>query len=146
MKTKFHTALLFDGNAHEAAKYYMSIFKNSKVVDKNAMAISFTLNGNPFIAINGPKSEFTWAMSIMVNCKTQKEIDNYWKKLTANGGKEGQCGWLTDKYGVSWQIVPENINKLYSGKDKVKSERAAQAMMKMKKLNIAELKKAYDGK
>jgi predicted 3-demethylubiquinone-9 3-methyltransferase (glyoxalase superfamily) len=106
----------------------------------------FRLEGHDFIALNGPKTEFNWSVSFYVSCKTQKEIDYYWSKLKAGGGQEQPCGWVKDKYGLSWQIVPEMISKLIEGKDKEKSQRAFQAMMKMKKLNIEKLKAAYAGK
>ena len=155
--------LWFDNNAEEAVKFYTSIFKKSKVLTvtryskggANAtgrspgsiMTIAFELNGQKFVALNGgPHFKFTEAVSFVVNCKTQAEIDNYWKKLIADGGKESQCGWLKDKFGLSWQIVPDNIHKLLGSKDEAKTERVMQAVFQMKKLDIKTLKKAFAGK
>lgn len=148
--------LWFDTEAEEAAKFYVSIFPNSKI--KNVMTYSeagprpkgevmlveFELDGKPFAALNGgPEPKFNYAVSFAVDCKTQAEIDHYWEKLT-DGGKEIQCGWLTDKYGVAWQIVPSNVGELFGGKNPKKSAAAMQAMFPMKKLDIAALQKAYD--
>jgi predicted 3-demethylubiquinone-9 3-methyltransferase (glyoxalase superfamily) len=150
--------LWFDGNAHEAAKYYVSIFKNSKILKVerygdagpgpkgSVMIAEFQIEGQKFIALNGGSMyKFTPAVSFMVYCNDQKEIDRLWKKLTA-GGKEIQCGWLEDKYGVSWQIVPKVFFKMMGDKDKKKSQRVFAAMMKMVKFDIAALKRAYSGK
>jgi predicted 3-demethylubiquinone-9 3-methyltransferase (glyoxalase superfamily) len=154
--------LWFDNQAEEAAKFYCSIFKNSKIEDVarygeagadvserpkgTVMTVSFRLDGQEFVALNGgPLFKFTEAISFVVNCKTQKEVDYYWEKLS-KGGKKGQCGWLKDKFGVSWQIVPAGLGQLFGGKNPKKSERAMQAVLKMSKLDIARLKKAYEGK
>lgn len=154
--------LWFDDQAENAVKFYTSIFKNSKVgkvarYDEagarvsgrpagSVMTVEFKLNGQDFIALNGgPIFKFTEAVSFVVNCETQAEVDRYWKKLSA-GGKEVQCGWLTDKFGLSWQIVPTMLGKLMSDKDPAKSQRVMQAMLKMVKLDIRKLKAAYAGK
>jgi predicted 3-demethylubiquinone-9 3-methyltransferase (glyoxalase superfamily) len=150
--------LWFNDNAEEAVNFYVSIFKNSKIVDVarygdagpgpkgSVMVISFELEGQRYTALNGgPNYTFTPAISLMVHCETQEEVDHYWDALCA-GGKPVQCGWLTDKYGLSWQIVPDALMKLMRDKDPVKSSRVMMAMMKMIKLDIAKLQHAYDGK
>ena len=150
--------LWFDNQAEEAAKFYTSIFKNSKIgkiarygdagpgPKGSVMIVEFQLEGQEFVALNGgPLFKFTEAISFVVNCKTQAEVDKFWKKLSA-GGKEVQCGWLKDKYGLSWQIVPTVLGELLSDKDAAKSQRVMQAMLKMVKLDIAGLKKAAEGK
>lgn len=144
--SKITPCLLFDGRAHEAAKFYVSIFKKSKITHTNEYATSFRIEGHDFVALNGPKCEFTWAVSFYVKCETQKEINYYWSKLRAGGGEEQPCGWVKDKFGLSWQIAPTILLELIEDKDKAKAERAMQAMMKMKKLDIAKLKKAHSGK
>jgi predicted 3-demethylubiquinone-9 3-methyltransferase (glyoxalase superfamily) len=146
--------LWFDGKAEEAAKFYTSIFKNSKVVSINrypkgspapegmAMTAQFLLEGQEFVALNGgPQFSFTPAISFVVNCETQKEVDEYWEKLSA-GGEEHQCGWLKDKFGVSWQIVPTVMVKLLSDPDAGRAQRAMAAMLKMKKIDISLLEQA----
>ena len=145
MIQKITPCLLFDGRAEEATRYYVSIFKKSKILSVNPFLTTFLLEGQEFTALNGPKSEFTWAVSFYVTCKTQKEIDYYWKKLAA-GGKEQPCGWVKDKFGLSWQIVPSIITNLIGDPNQEKVDRTMQAVMKMKKLDIAKLKKAYAGK
>ena|SRR5437867_5509572 len=154
--------LWFDTQAEEAVKFYISIFKNSKIgritrYDENAakasgrpkgsvMTVEFELEGQEFIALNGgPQFKFTEAISFVVNCTTQAEVDRFWKKLAA-GGKEVQCGWLKDKYGLSWQIVPTVLGDLLSDKDAAKSQRVMQAMRQMVKLDIKKLKDAHEGK
>jgi len=150
--------LWFDNNAEEAVKFYTSIFKNSKTgtVSRygdsapgpkgSVMTAAFTLDGQDFIALNGgPIFKFTEATSFVVNCQTQKEVDHYWEKLS-EGGQEVQCGWLKDKFGLSWQIVPTILGELMQSKDPVKTNRVMQALMKMIKLNIEGLQRAYDGK
>jgi predicted 3-demethylubiquinone-9 3-methyltransferase (glyoxalase superfamily) len=149
--------LWFDGNAEEAVNFYTSIFKDSKILSMSyygdagpglkgsVMTASFLLNGLEFIALNGgPHFKFTEAISFSVNCETQSEIDELWSKLSA-GGEEQMCGWLKDKFGLSWQIVPPILGKLMSDKDPQKSKRVMQAMMKMKKIDINKLKQAYEG-
>jgi predicted 3-demethylubiquinone-9 3-methyltransferase (glyoxalase superfamily) len=145
--------LWYDKQAGEAAKFYCSVFsagpsgKNSKIVSSNPMTVTFELEGQKFIALNGgPQFKFTEAISFFVNCETQEEVDYYWEKLCENGGKESQCGWLKDKYGMSWQIIPSILGRLISDPDPVKSQRVINAMLQMKKIDIAKLKKAYENK
>jgi predicted 3-demethylubiquinone-9 3-methyltransferase (glyoxalase superfamily) len=155
--------LWFNDNAEAAVKFYTSIFKKSKTgrvarYDKagekvsgrpagSVMTVEFELDGQPFIALNGgPHFKFNEAVSFVVNCKTQKEVDYYWKKLTAGGGREVQCGWLTDKFGVSWQIVPTALNELMSSGDAAKSQRVMAALLQMVKLDIRKLKAAAKGR
>ena len=146
--------LWFDNNAEEAVQFYTSIFKDSKILGTSrygdagpgpkgtVMTMKFELNGQEFIALNGgPHFKFTEAISFVVNCETQKEIDEYWAKLTA-GGKEVQCGWLKDKYGLSWQIVPTILGQLMQNKDPEKVKCVTQAFMKMVKMDIEALKRA----
>ena len=146
--------LWFDNNAEEAVQFYTSIFKDSKILETSrygdagpgpkgtVMTVKFELNGQAFIALNGgPHFKFTEAISFVVNCETQKEIDEYWAKLTA-GGKEVQCGWLTDKFGLSWQIVPTILGHLLQNKDPEKVKNVTQAFMKMVKMDIETLKQA----
>ncbi|HEY2720548.1 MAG TPA: VOC family protein [Chitinophagaceae bacterium] len=150
--------LWFDDQAEDAVKFYASVFKNSKIGNMaryddasaaaagrpkgSLMTASFELDGQDFIALNGgPHFKFTEAISFVVNCDTQKEIDYYWEKLT-EGGEESQCGWLKDKFGLSWQIVPSSLGQLIGGPDKEKSQRAMGALMKMRKLVIADLENA----
>jgi predicted 3-demethylubiquinone-9 3-methyltransferase (glyoxalase superfamily) len=138
--------LWFDNNAAEAAKFYCSIFKNSKVTGNTPLVVTFTLDGQQFMGINGgPHFKFTEAVSFLVDCETQKEVDMFWDKLS-KGGQKSRCGWLKDKYGLSWQIVPSILPKLMSDKDKSKSERVMQAMLKMNKIEIDKLKAAYNKK
>jgi predicted 3-demethylubiquinone-9 3-methyltransferase (glyoxalase superfamily) len=148
--------LWFDNQAEQAAKFYVSIFKNSKIVTTtrygdagpgpkgSVMTVVFQLDGQEFIALNGgPQFTFTEAISFSVNCATQKEVDDFWQKLSA-GGEEGPCGWLKDKFGLSWQINPTILGKLLSDPDPKKAKRVMEAMLKMKKIDIAELQKAYE--
>jgi predicted 3-demethylubiquinone-9 3-methyltransferase (glyoxalase superfamily) len=148
--------LWFDNNAEEAMKFYTSVFKNSRIGKVTlypdgspgpagtVMVGTFQIEGQEFIALNGgPVFKFTEAISFVVNCETQEEVDEYWTKLTARGGKEVECGWLKDKFGLSWQIVPTILNKLMGDKDPEKSKRVMQAMLKMKKIDIEGLKRAY---
>lgn len=141
--------LWFNGNAEEAADFYVSIFKNSKIVSVSgpkgkAMSVTFQLEGQPFYALNGgPQFSFTPAISLFVNCETQAEVDDLWKKLTA-GGAEEPCGWLRDKFGLSWQIIPSTLGKLITDKDPKKANAAMQAMLRMKKIDIKGLQQAYD--
>ena len=138
--------LWFDGKARQAAKFYTSIFKRSRILESGDMSISFELDGQEYIAFNGgPMFKFTPAMSLFVSCKDQKEVDYYWSALS-RGGKKGRCGWLTDKFGVSWQVVPQGLGHLLGGDDEEGAARAMQAMLKMKKLEISKLRKAYEGK
>ena len=149
----------FDGQAEEAAKFYVSVFKNSKVKQithytgeelaerkGQVMTVSFELDGQDFTALNGgPQFKFTEAISFVINCDTQEEIDYYWEKLTADGGREVQCGWLTDKYGLSWQVVPSMFFAEWV-KDPAGLERVMHELMQMTKLDLAKLKAAYDAK
>lgn len=150
--------LWFDGKAVEAAEFYCSIFKNSKIESVarypegspgpsgTVMTVAFQLDGQKFVALNGgPLFQFNESISFVVNCETQAEVDYFWEKLSA-GGQEVQCGWLKDKYGVSWQIVPTLMNELFQNKDSETQKRVMQAMLPMVKLDIAGLQKAYEGK
>ena len=133
-------------------KFYVSIFKNSRIVSLNrhgqdgpVFLATFELEGQRFMALNGgPKYTFTEAISLYVNCETQEEVDDLWQKLCA-GGAESRCGWLKDKYGLSWQIIPAALGQLMGDPDPVKSQRVMQAMLQMSKIDIAALKRAYDG-
>ncbi len=146
MKNKISTCLWYDGKAQEAANFYVSLFKDARVLSSNPMTTIFELDGHQYVALNGgPMYKFTEAVSLMVNCETQDEIDRYWSKLS-EGGSEGQCGWLKDKYGLSWQVIPSVLGKLLTDPDREKSGRAAQAMFSMKKIDIAGLQRAFEGK
>ncbi len=137
--------LWFDTQAEEAANFYCSVFKNSKVLSSNPMMARFELEGQEFMALNGgPQFKFTEAISLYVDCKDQAEVDELWTKLTADGGEESQCGWLKDKYGLSWQIIPSILPELLTSSDQEKAQRAMQAMLKMQKIDGAELQRAYD--
>lgn len=149
---KISTCLWFDNRAEEAVKFYTTLFKNSKITntlpgpDGKAIAVNFVLDGVTFQALNGnPRFEFTESTSLSVNCETQAEVDELWSKLTANGGEESMCGWLKDKFGLSWQIVPAGVFELFTHPDREKANRAMQAMMQMRKLDIAKLKAAFNG-
>lgn len=133
----------FDKQAQEAAEFYISIFKNSRITYSNPMMVSFNLDGQEVMALNGgPEFKFTEAMSMYVNCQDQEEVDYFWNKLT-EGGSEGQCGWLKDKYGLSWQIIPNKLGEFLGDQDQTKSARVMQAMLKMKKIIVGDLEKAY---
>lgn len=153
--------LWFDDKAEEAARFYVSVFPNSKIVsiarygDAGAqaagrrkgtvMTVEFELDGQKFMGLNGgPEFSFSHAVSFVVNCETQEEIDRFWKKLS-EGGQEVECGWLADKYGLSWQIVPTVLGRMMTDPDSAKSDRVMQALLGMKKLDIAELQRAYSG-
>ena len=137
-RQKVTTFLWYDGKAEEAARFYVSLFKNSKVVSVNPMTVTFTLAGQDFIALNGgPHFKFNESVSLFVDCKDQAEVDYFWNKLTADGGQEGQCGWLKDKYGLSWQIIPTGLPHLVTT-----NPRAMEAMLEMKKIDIAALERA----
>jgi predicted 3-demethylubiquinone-9 3-methyltransferase (glyoxalase superfamily) len=140
---KIATFLWFNDNAEEAAKFYVSIFKDSKILSVSPMTVTFQLEGQQFIALNGgPQFKFTEAISLFVRCKDQKEVDTLWAKLTADGGAESQCGWLKDKFGLSWQIIPDVLGELLSSKDAARSQRAVAAMMQMRKIDIQRLEQA----
>jgi len=155
MIEKIKPFLWFDTQAEEAAKYYCSVFKNSKMLDVqrypegapapagSVMIVSFELEGIQFVALNaGPKFKFTEAISFVVTTENQEETDYYWNKLTADGGQESACGWLKDKFGLSWQITPRRLMQLLSDPDKQKAQRVMQSMMTMRKINIPELERA----
>jgi predicted 3-demethylubiquinone-9 3-methyltransferase (glyoxalase superfamily) len=148
--------LWFDGKAEEAMNFYVSIFKDSKIIEVTrygesgpgqpgtVMTGTFQLNGQEFMALNGgPEFKFTEAVSFFINCETQQEVDEFWEKLS-EGGEEGQCGWLKDKYGLSWQIVPTILGKLLADKDAGKAQRVMQAMLQMHKIDSIKLQQAYE--
>lgn len=154
---KIIPCLWFDDQAEQAVRFYASIFKNSKIgkityygegaprPKGSVMTVRFRLDGQEFLALNGgPVFKFTEAISFIVNCRTQKEVDRMWEKLSDGG--EGQCGWLKDKYGVSWQIVPTILSKMMNDPDPAQADKVMQAVLRMKKLDINELKKAYERK
>ena len=149
--------LWYDGQAEEAVNFYVSIFKNSRIVSMtrygdagpgpkgSVMTAAFQLEGQDFVALNGgPQYKFTPAISFVVSCETQEEVDELWEKLSA-GGRKDRCAWLTDKFGVSWQIVPTILSKLLQDKDPEKAKRVMQAMLQMDKIDIARLQQAYNG-
>jgi predicted 3-demethylubiquinone-9 3-methyltransferase (glyoxalase superfamily) len=141
MERPLVTCLWFDGQAEAAAKFYCTVFKNSKITQVTPMVVTFELNGSKFMGLNGgPMFKFDEAISFMVNCDDQTEIDYYWDTLTANGGQESMCGWLKDKFGVSWQIIPANIGELMS--DPQRAKRVMDVVMKMKKLDKAKMEEA----
>lgn len=142
--------LWFDTQAEEAMNFYVSLFKNSKVLgvspgpDGRAMSVNFELEGQEFVGYNaGPEFKFNEAISFFVDCKSQAEVDELWEKLTANGGEESQCGWAKDRFGLWWQIVPARLGELMGDPDPAKAQRVVQAMLKMRKINIAGLEQAY---
>ena len=148
--------LWFDTEAEEAAEYYTSIFKDSEITSVTrygeagpreagmVMTVTFKLQGQEFTGINGgPDFKFTEAVSFLVNCESQEEIDEYWEKLS-DGGEEGPCGWLKDRYGLSWQICPTGMDQMLNGEDREGANRAMKAMLQMKKIDIAELERAYN--
>lgn len=138
MTNEIFPCLWFNGQAQEAAKFYSSIFENSEITTDNEMVVNFVLNGQKFMGLNGgPNFKFNEAVSFVVNCDTQEEIDHYWYHLIADGGKEGNCGWLKDKFGVSWQIVPTALPGLLSNPDK--AQKVTEAFLKMKKFDIETL-------
>jgi predicted 3-demethylubiquinone-9 3-methyltransferase (glyoxalase superfamily) len=150
--------LWFDTEGEDAARFYTSIFPNARIVEVTrygsagpraegtVMTVVFELDGQPFIALNGgPDFTFSEAISFEVDCDSQEEVDRFWDALTEGGGQEGPCGWLKDRYGVSWQIVPTVLNELIADPDREKSQRVMAAMLKMGKLEIAELERAAAG-
>ncbi|MFI8228936.1 VOC family protein [Streptomyces sp. NPDC085900] len=154
----FTTCLWFDGQAEEAAHHYVSIFKDSGIgrVGRNVeggagpvgsvLAVEFTANGQKFVALNGgPQFKFNESVSFQIFCKDQEEIDYYWAKLTEGGGEPGPCGWLKDKYGLSWQVVPDTLIDMISDPDQEKASRTTKAFMAMGKFDIAALRRAYEG-
>ncbi|HEY2980872.1 MAG TPA: VOC family protein [Anaerolineales bacterium] len=145
--------LWFDTQAEEAMNLYVSVFKNSKVLGVTpgpngiAQSVSFELEGQEFIGLNaGPNFKFNESISFLVDCKDQAEVDALWNKLTADGGEESMCGWLKDKFGLSWQIIPKQLGQWMGDPDPAKAQRVVQAMLKMNKIIVADLKKAYDAK
>jgi predicted 3-demethylubiquinone-9 3-methyltransferase (glyoxalase superfamily) len=143
--------LWFDTQAEEAMYFYISIFKHSKVLgvtpgpDGKAMSVSFELEGQEFIGLNaGPQFKFNEAISFFVDCETQQEVDELWSKLTADGGEESMCGWLKDKYGLSWQIIPQGLGQMLNDPDPARAQRVMQAMLKMNKIDLAGLEAAYE--
>jgi predicted 3-demethylubiquinone-9 3-methyltransferase (glyoxalase superfamily) len=143
--------LWFDTQAEEASNFYVSVFKNSKVLnvsrgpDGKAFIVSFELDGQEFMALNaGPQFKFNESVSLYVDCEDQAEVDYLWNALTADGGEESMCGWLKDKYGLSWQIIPKRLGELMGDPDPVKAERVRDAMLKMQKIDIETLERAYE--
>jgi predicted 3-demethylubiquinone-9 3-methyltransferase (glyoxalase superfamily) len=149
---KITTFLWFDNQAEEAVNFYVSIFKNSKVlnihrVDGKILTATFELDGQKFMALNGgPHFKFTEAISLFVDCEDQKEVDELWEKFLSGGGSESRCGWLKDKYGLSWQIIPKTLMQLMGDPDPQKSQAVFQAMLKMNKIIVADLQRAYEGR
>ena len=144
--------LWFDTQAEDAMNYYVSLFKNSKVngisrgPDGKAFTVSFELDGQDFMGLNaGPQFKFNEAVSMYVDCEDQAEVDYFWNAFIADGGEESMCGWLKDKFGLSWQIVPKQLGELMGDPDLEKSERVMQAMLKMQKIIVADLQKAHEG-
>ena len=157
MQHKITPNLWFDTEAEEAAEFYTSIFEDSRIVNVThyteagpreagtVMTVEFELNGQRFVGINGgPQFKFDEAVSFQIDCETQEEVDDYWERLT-DGGEESQCGWLKDRYGLSWQVVPAGMEEIFSDPDPKRAERAMQAMFGMRKLDIAALRRAADG-
>jgi predicted 3-demethylubiquinone-9 3-methyltransferase (glyoxalase superfamily) len=155
---KITTCLWFDNQAEEAAEFYVSVFEDARVLDVarygeggpgpagQAITVRFVIGERTFTALNGgPAFTFSEAVSFVIDCASQDEVDRYWAALS-EGGSEGQCGWLKDKYGVSWQVIPSVLGRLIGGPDRTGSQRAMQAMLAMHKLDIAALQKAYDGR
>lgn len=141
MKNEIFPCLWFDGQAKAAADFYCSVFKNSKILSESPMVVTFELNGKKFMGLNGgPQFNFDESISFVVNCDSQEEIDYYWSKLTGNGGQESMCGWLKDKFGLSWQIVPSQLGKLMG--DPSRGERVMKELLKMKKLDLNILQNA----
>jgi len=158
MSQKITPNLWFDMNAEEAANFYVDLFDDGRILNVarypegspgpagEVMTVEWELNGQKFVGINGgPQFQFSEAVSFMISCKDQEEVDYYWDRLTADGGKEGQGGWLSDRFGLAWQVVPEGMDEVFSDPDPTKAERSMAAMMKMKKLDIAELRAAAEG-
>jgi predicted 3-demethylubiquinone-9 3-methyltransferase (glyoxalase superfamily) len=158
MPQKITPNLWFDGQAEQAAEFYCSVFKNSRIVSKahytegspgepgTVMTVEWELDGQRFVGINGgPQFKFDEAVSFAITCEDQEEIDYYWDQLLAGGGEESVCGWLKDRFGLSWQVVPKGMDELFADPDRSRAERAMQAMLKMKKLDVAELQRAADG-
>ena len=162
-KHKIMPCLWFDTQAEEAAKFYVSVFKNAKLgaishfpnagqdahgkAAGSVMTVEFELDGQPFLALNGgPQFKFDEAVSFQVPCESQAEVDYYWNALTKDGGQEGPCGWLKDKFGLSWQVFPAAVPKMLMDQDRAKAARVMNAFMKMKKMDLAKIEQAYEGK
>ena len=157
MQQKIVTNLWFDGDAEEAAEFYVSVFKNSRVIGKThypqgsgqagqVLTVEWELDGQRFVGINGgPKFKFDEAISLAISCEDQDEVDYYWEKLIEGGGEESVCGWLKDRFGLSWQVVPKGTEELFEDSDPERAQRAFEAMQKMRKLDIAALRSAADG-
>jgi predicted 3-demethylubiquinone-9 3-methyltransferase (glyoxalase superfamily) len=158
MLQKITPNLWFDTEAEQAAEFYCSVFDNSRIVGVAhytdagpreagmVMTVDFELEGQRFTGINGgPDFKFTEAVSFLINCKDQEEIDYFWERLTVDGGEEGPCGWVKDRFGLSWQVVPEGMEELFAHPDKERATRAMAAMLKMRKLDVAALRDAADG-
>jgi predicted 3-demethylubiquinone-9 3-methyltransferase (glyoxalase superfamily) len=154
---KITTFLTYDGRAEEAAELYTSVFENARIVDKNyygeampdkagsVMTVTFEIEGQQFVALNAEGFSFAQGISLMVSCETQAEVDALWEQLAADGGEHGPCGWLEDKFGVSWQIVPRQLGELLSDPDREKANRVMSAMLGMRKIEIAGLEEAAEG-
>jgi predicted 3-demethylubiquinone-9 3-methyltransferase (glyoxalase superfamily) len=156
---KISPCLWFDGKAEEAARFYTSLFPNSRIdaIHRSpgetpsgpkdmVLDVSFTIDGRSFIGLNGgPDFTFNEAISLSIDCDDQAEVDRYWAALTADGGEESVCGWLKDRYGLSWQVTPAGMDELFSDEDPERAQRAMECMLKMKKLDIGELREAADG-
>jgi predicted 3-demethylubiquinone-9 3-methyltransferase (glyoxalase superfamily) len=158
MQQKITPNLWFDTEAEEAADFYTSVFKDSRIVTTThytegapreagmVMTVEWELNGQRFVGINGgPNFKFDEAVSFAIDCEDQDEVDYYWEKLIEGGGSEGQCGWLKDKFGLSWQVVPAGMEEVFADSDPERAERAMKAMLQMSKLDVAELRRAADG-
>jgi predicted 3-demethylubiquinone-9 3-methyltransferase (glyoxalase superfamily) len=158
MQPKISPNLWFDTEAEEAAEFYVSVFPNSRILrttpypkdgpreEGMVMTVEFELDGQRFVGINGgPEFTFDEAVSFEISCETQEEVDSYWERLTADGGKKGMCGWLSDRFGLAWQVIPAELNELVADADRERANRAMKAMLGMKKLDIAALRRAADG-
>lgn len=158
MQQRIVPSLWFDGTAQQAAEFYLTVFANSQILnvtrypkgspgpEGEVMTVEFVLDGQRFVGINGgPQFSFSEAVSFQISCETQEEVDRYWEQLTSDGGEEGQCGWLKDKFGLSWQVVPEGMDEVFANPDAGAAERAMKVMMGMKKLDVAALRAAADG-
>jgi predicted 3-demethylubiquinone-9 3-methyltransferase (glyoxalase superfamily) len=157
--SKITPCLWFDGQAEEAAKFYTSLFPNSRIDDifrspadnpstpaGAVLTVDFTLDGQKFVGLNGgPDFKFNEAVSFMIDCADQAEVDRYWDALVQGGGEHSQCGWLKDRFGVSWQVVPRQLNEYLQGADREGARRAMEAMLKMQKLDVEQLREAYEG-
>lgn len=144
---KITTFLMFNTGAEAAAKFYTSIFKRSKLLTSGGGTVSWEIDGQTFLGFDGgPHFKFSEGMSLFVSCESQAEVDEYWEKLIAGGGQHSQCGWLKDRFGVSWQIIPTALMKLMGDPDREKAGRVVKAMLGMTKIDVAGLQRAYDGR